>query len=160
MTRRLWLVLFFAGCSTSQDAGGLGVDCGQEAGTIARLDGGGLAEVPRGLDAGAGVDACPDIASPTEHAPAVDVGVDARTMTPEVAAEVSRDRAPTVDGGGIDSQPVDLGGDAEQCPNPNTVAVGGNCVRCGDFAGLCCAGNRCAEGVCIGSICAQGGSHD
>ena len=176
MTRRLWVVLLLAGCSASQDAGAGFIDCGQEAGTVgtvARVDGGGLAEAPRGFDAGAGVDACPDAASSTERAPAVDVatsrdakaGVDLATL-----AEVSRDTGAGLDlgapldlgataevsrdtGAGLDlGAPLDLGIDADPCPNPGTVNIDGNCFLCGTVGNVCCKDRACAVGlVCNGT---------
>ncbi len=153
--KRLVALFLILGCSASQDATPTSTDCGQEAGTLGKVDGGGLAEAPRGLaelprayDAGAGVDTCPDVAPPAERkAELQDGGHD-------VAPEVSRDTAPGVDGGAMDSEPIDGGNDA-QCPHPRTIPVAGNCMICGIVGGPCCfEGAPCDEGfACSNFAC-------
>ena len=177
--KALWFVVFVAACSAGKDDGtNPGIDCSRETASI--FDGGDLAEATRGLpdlprayDAGGSVDACPDTARPAEHTadvsaevsrdttPGVDVGTPAevsRDTMPGVdvrtPAEVSHDTTPGVDGGGLDSQAVDLGEDAELCPNPNTVNVEGSCMLCGTLGNFCCRGNICSTGgSCVNNVC-------
>ncbi len=138
--KRLIALFLIVGCSASQDAAPTPTDCGQEAGTLARVDGGGLAEAPRGLaeaprayDAGAGVDTCPDAAPPAERKAELQDG--------------GQDTTPGVDGGAMDSEPLDGGNDA-QCPMARTIPVAGNCMICGIVGGPCCFnGAPCDEGL-------------
>lgn len=170
--RKLMLLVMLAGCSASQDAAPT-IDCAQEAGSVARidgggarLDGGGLAEVQRGIDAGAGVDACPDASPAAERtadapeaiakdapkdAPAVDKG------TVDASPEASRDLAPSVDGtaldsGAVDSHETEGGLDAEPCP-PNSVLIEGNCMLCGTVGNFCCKGDTCKGATCKNGAC-------
>ncbi len=172
--RKLLVFVMLGACSASQDAAPTFIDCGQEAGTvarvdsgqeagtIARLDGGGLAEAPRGLDAGAGVDACPDALPLAERT--ADAAKDAAEVPRDFAGAVDAtpapkdgaavDTTPKVDGRALDVEPLDSGADSELCP-PNAVMVEGSCMLCGTIGNFCCKGNACNGGgaVCKAGVC-------
>lgn len=154
--KALWLLfVFMVACSASKDDGAsLGIDCGQEVGTVARVDGGGLAEVQRGVDAGAGVDACQDAGKAAERA--ADLPEGGKDAAPETSQDAGAgvDIGAELDGGAFDSQPLDLGTDA-QCPNPRTIPIQGNCMICGIVGGPCCfTGAPCDQGfTCSNFAC-------
>lgn len=139
MMRKFAVLWILSGCASPEFAATIRIDCGQEAGTAARIDGNSLAEAQRSADAGAGPDTCPDALEPSERtadrAPGLDSAEDSTL----------RDAAAILDGS-RDSEPLDNAkDDAEQCPSPYTIPIGGNCMACGGMGFYCCRDLSCND---------------